>query len=86
MKWKWWEHEEPEPSIMFPIKDLEAQIALLPKDPNVVYVLWWERMLNPAHIKMVGSNFERKGLNVIILAGCPIPEIYKLQRGEEHGK
>lgn len=81
----WWTKEqkvEPVPKTDVFVEAVKAQLAALPKDPNVVYVFWWERSLNPAHIECIRRLAHGNGLNVVLVAGTPVPEIYKLQKGE----
>lgn len=84
MNWPWsWrgrviEPEKPVPS--FPLEELKATLAVLPKDANVVYVFWWEQPLSPAHMQVIKHNAEGHGLEVLLFTGVRRPEIYKLQK------
>lgn len=81
MDWNWLRKKEKVVPVQpFPIEEIKAQLLALPKDPNAVYVMWWEQALNPAHLEFLRRRFASTGLAVVVIAGLRMPEIYKLRK------
>lgn len=81
MDWSWLRKKEKVvPVPPFPIEEIKAQLLALPKDPNAVYVFWWEQALNPAHAEFLKRRFESTGLAVVVISGMRMPEIYKFRK------
>lgn len=58
------------------------RVAELKPDANTVYVLWWEAILNPAHLGAIRTNLKEKGLSFVLIHGVRKPEIYTLVKDQ----
>lgn len=83
MNWPNWFKKESkinEPLFYKNIEDIKGQIMSLPKDPNIVYVLWFEHAMNPKIINVIRETLKNHELNVITITGTRIPDMYKLEK------
>jgi len=51
-------------------------------DPNMRYVFWFERAINPERIEMLRRILGRSGIKVAVITGMVEPKIYEFKREE----